>query len=449
VAGGRSRGTDVSSYEGTIDWAKVASGGIDFAIARTSDGLHFPDSKFAPNWSGMKTHGLVRGAYQFFRPSQDAAAQADMFLAAVGTFGPGDLPPILDVETLDGTTAATTVAQVRAWLDRVKQLTGITPAIYSSRRVWNELGNPTGFSMNDLWVANWGVSSPAMPTLWKDWTFWQDSATGTVSGIAANGHCDMNWFHGTKADLRVAAGLAPASGFLRGLAVNSTGQGYWTCTTDGGVFAFGDATWRGTAGGQSHAQPILGIVRTPSGLGYWLFGADGKVVSFGNAAAVGGLTSAASPVVGMAATSTGQGYWLVQRDGTISAFGDALGYGQATSLAGLVVGIASTPTGHGYWVAASDGRVQAFGDAVAVGNANPTQPIVAIGATPTGKGYWLPEASGTVHAFGDAPALTPAAPGAGVVSLTPTLTGAGYWLLANDGTVIARGDAVNAGSRPR
>jgi GH25 family lysozyme M1 (1,4-beta-N-acetylmuramidase) len=51
----------------------------------------FIDPQFAANWKGMASHGVTRGAYQFFEPAQDPTAQAQAFLRTVGTLGAGDL----------------------------------------------------------------------------------------------------------------------------------------------------------------------------------------------------------------------------------------------------------------------------------------------------------------------------------------------------------------------
>ena len=91
-------GVDVSSYQPGINWATVASSGVSFGIAKATEGLSVQDSEFQNNWTGMKANSVVRGAYHFFHSLDDGAAQADYFLAQVGTFQPGDLPPFLDWE---------------------------------------------------------------------------------------------------------------------------------------------------------------------------------------------------------------------------------------------------------------------------------------------------------------------------------------------------------------
>ena len=78
------KGVDVSIYQGTVDWTKAKSAGVEFAIARVSDGTGNPDTQFAANWPNMKKAGVLRGTYQFFRPGEDPMGHAS--LASVLTF---------------------------------------------------------------------------------------------------------------------------------------------------------------------------------------------------------------------------------------------------------------------------------------------------------------------------------------------------------------------------
>jgi hypothetical protein len=114
-----------------------------------------------------------------------------------------------------------------------------------------------------------------------------------------------------------------------GLAATLDGNGYWLLGRDGGIFAYGDAIFRGSAGGMHLNHPMLGMAATASGLGYWLVASDGGIFAFGDAGFYGstGRTTLNNPIVGMAATPSGLGYWLVASDGGIFAFGDAGFYG--------------------------------------------------------------------------------------------------------------------------
>src|SRR5256885_17236735 len=62
-----------------------------------------------------------------------------------------------------------------------------------------------------------------------------------------------------------------------------TGNGYWLVASDGGIFAFGDATFHGSTGATPLAKPIVGMTATPTGNGYWLVASAGGIFSFGDA----------------------------------------------------------------------------------------------------------------------------------------------------------------------
>ena len=96
VCGGGStvKGIDVSYYQGTIDWNRVAADGVRYAFIRVSDGTGYIDPKFPTYWAQSRAAGIVHGAYQYFRPNQDPIAQANLFLSKVGTQMPDDLPPV-------------------------------------------------------------------------------------------------------------------------------------------------------------------------------------------------------------------------------------------------------------------------------------------------------------------------------------------------------------------
>ena len=53
------------------------------------------------------------------------------------------------------------------------------------------------------------------------------------------------------------------------------GGGYWLVASDGGVFAYGDARFYGSAGSLVLNKPIVGIASTIDGGGYWLVASDG------------------------------------------------------------------------------------------------------------------------------------------------------------------------------
>ena len=246
----------------------------------------------------------------------------------------------------------------------------------------------------------------------------------------------------------------------RSLWVDALGfaPGYRATASDGGVFAFGAATYLGSASTSHPVAPVVGLVPTTDGGGYWQVGADGGVYSFGTARFFGsaGALHLARPIVGMVPSPTDNGYALVGADGGMLTYGD---FGFRGSAAGArsaapIVGAATSGllAGAGYWVAASDGRVYSFGSAPVLGSMPGTHlssPIVAIAASPTGQGYWLAAADGAVFCCGTARcfgSLGGVRPRASIVAITPSTTGAGYWLVGADGGVLSFGDARFQGS---
>jgi hypothetical protein len=194
-----------------------------------------------------------------------------------------------------------------------------------------------------------------------------------------------------------------------GMEATPSGDGYWLVASDGGVFSFGDARFRGSMGGQRLNRPIVDLARTRSGAGYWLVASDGGVFCFGDARFLGSMGGEHlnRPIVGMAASPTGRGYWMVASDGGVFCFGEArfLGSMGGQHLNRPIVGMAASATGRGYWLVASDGGVFCFGDARFAGSTADialNRPVVGMAATPNGKGYWFVAADGGISAFGDA-----------------------------------------------
>jgi Cu/Zn superoxide dismutase len=162
--------------------------------------------------------------------------------------------------------------------------------------------------------------------------------------------------------------------------------GYWLVASDGGIFAYGDASFLGSTGNIKLARPAVGMAATPSGNGYWVVASDGGVFNYGDAPFAGstGAIKLNQAVVGLAPTPSGQGYWLVAADGGVFNFGDAALYGSlgGSKLNSPIVGMAATTTGEGYWLYAADGGVFAFGDAAFMGSTGGTKLVrQVVGAT--------------------------------------------------------------------
>jgi lysozyme len=201
---------DVSQYQPLIDWPTVAGSGIGFCFLRVSHGLHL-DTVFARHRQGAKSVRMPRGFYHYFVPTQSVDDQVKLFVSAVGRIERGDLPPVLDLEDPPAwatISRAKRLGLVIRWLNAVEQALGVRPLIYCSLNfIRDTLEDPSVdvsiLGTYPLWIARWRVppgQPPQIPSIWRDWAFWQYSDNTTVPGI--NGPVDGDVYHGTLGSLR-------------------------------------------------------------------------------------------------------------------------------------------------------------------------------------------------------------------------------------------------------
>ncbi|RMF00074.1 MAG: glycoside hydrolase family 25 protein [Bacteroidetes bacterium] len=189
-------GIDVSRYQASIDWPRVAAQDMHFVFMKATEGGDHCDEHFPSNWWGSRRVGLLRGAYHFFRPQTPAKQQAEHYIATV-YLRAGDLPPALDVEVTDGLAAPDLVREVQSWLTLVEQHYGVRPILYTNLKFYNKYlaGH---FADYPLWLARYH-SRPPQTADGQAWHFWQYGDRGRLDGI--DGYVDFNVFYGNWADL--------------------------------------------------------------------------------------------------------------------------------------------------------------------------------------------------------------------------------------------------------
>jgi lysozyme len=199
----RAQGIDVSHWQGRIGWRKVARDGVDFAIAKATEGYGWVDRSYRRNHARARLRGVRITAYHYARPDRspwDAIREADFFIDHA-RLRPGDLLPALDLETTGGLNRRNLRTWTLHWLQRVERRLGVKPMIYTSPGFWSSALGDTrliarrGYEV--VWVAHWDTYRPRVPADgWNGngWTFWQWTSRGRVDGV--RGFVDRNWYNG-------------------------------------------------------------------------------------------------------------------------------------------------------------------------------------------------------------------------------------------------------------
>ena len=133
-------GTDVSKWQGEIDWQKAKSAGAQFAIIRAGSidniaGNCYEDTQFRRN-AELAPQAMPTGFYWYFRPNWNALIQADFFCDLIQDKS-WKIYPVIDVEEHASMTKTAVASAVWSVTNRVYQRTGVRPMIYASAGFWN------------------------------------------------------------------------------------------------------------------------------------------------------------------------------------------------------------------------------------------------------------------------------------------------------------------------
>lgn len=193
-------GIDLSHFNGQVSWEKLTDkkAHIHFIVLKATEGVDYLDSEFVDHWESAKKHGFIRGAYHFFVAHDDPLQEANWYIHNV-KLQKGDLFPIIDVERAQKNDKPGLKDRLQKFLAHIEQHYGVPPIVYTGPKFWEQY---IGGKIHDgnLWIAQYEVAAPIIPSGWKDWTFWQFTQSASVSGVEKP--VDMNLFSGSAQDLR-------------------------------------------------------------------------------------------------------------------------------------------------------------------------------------------------------------------------------------------------------
>lgn len=184
-------GIDVSKYQGTITWRKVAAAGVKFAMLRVvstdKNGIYI-DPTFEQNYKGATEAGIPVGAYFFTYAQSEDTQNKEMEMMFKALDGKKfDYPIALDIE--DTSTASigksALTALVKRGLDIIDQKE-YKPILYTYTNYKNNYLDMNVLKDYDLWLADTRSSynGEGKSAIWQ---YGQE----TIAGIT--GKCDVNY----------------------------------------------------------------------------------------------------------------------------------------------------------------------------------------------------------------------------------------------------------------
>lgn len=180
---------DVSSYQGTIDWSKVAMDDVSFAFIRCGNTKSGPDDKYEYNVTNALANGIEVGIYYAsYAPNEEVAKMEALYAINCAAGKNITLPIVYDVEgkALASLGGEQLKKNVKAFCETVRAA-GYTPMVYSSKSFLNTyLGTPDC----DIWVARYGD----LNDYGKKCRFWQCSSHGMVMGIEGRVDLDFQYY---------------------------------------------------------------------------------------------------------------------------------------------------------------------------------------------------------------------------------------------------------------
>lgn len=190
-------GIDVSFYQGEIDFKELASSSYQSLYIRAGEGDDIVDSRFLENQKTAEEENLYYGFYYYVtaKNTSQAESQAEHFASLISGIS-YSLRPVLDFEDFSGLSIEESMEIALSFLEKLEELTGITPAIYTDayevETRWS-----SALSAYPLWVADYAhLANPEEYTLpenkvWTTWSGYQYTDSGIIPGITGNVDVDL------------------------------------------------------------------------------------------------------------------------------------------------------------------------------------------------------------------------------------------------------------------
>lgn len=199
-------GIDVSYWQGTIDWNKVAASGIKFAMVRVQHGKDM-DTRYKINLKEADRVGISTGAYVYSTATNVDEAKAEAYSMVNALKGYNITYPVaydLESERYQGNLSNRTRTDMVLAFKKIIEANGYKFVLYVNKNWLENKLNYNELKGVDIWFARYrdynlnfdnpndkGDSKIKFPSDMV--TMWQYTSEGKVSGISGNVDLDVSY----------------------------------------------------------------------------------------------------------------------------------------------------------------------------------------------------------------------------------------------------------------
>lgn len=187
------KGIDVSYYQGDIDWERVKSAGVEFAIIRCGYGMDVKnqdDEKFERNVTECERLGIPYGVYLYSYADSVAKAESEAAHTLRMLNGRKPLYPVYyDLENAQttGRCSKEQILKIAKTFIGIMEANGLWAGIYANLYWNNTLLTDGWYNSKARWIAQWADNC----TYGGEYGIWQYTSSGRIDGI--NGNVDLDY----------------------------------------------------------------------------------------------------------------------------------------------------------------------------------------------------------------------------------------------------------------
>lgn len=206
IPGAITRGIDVSSWQGVIDWKKVKKSDVDFAFIRIAHGINQLDSQYEYNMTQAEAAGVPVGTYVYSLALTKTQAYEEARLAIKKMQGHKvSYPVVYDLEdiSISSKLSKSEIADLAIVFCNEIRAAGYYPMLYCNLNWYDNYVDWSKLSGLDVWVARYGDSISAPSRTQYNYTIWQSTdgdgggrlrpTKGLIDGIPIYNNCDINF----------------------------------------------------------------------------------------------------------------------------------------------------------------------------------------------------------------------------------------------------------------